>query len=140
MRKGGPGRHHCEKRERAGWIAETPHSLQHLERGVRMGRTRKCFGAATPNLVAVKTESSASTNPHHHRDPATNVSNNSRPEFVWGGGQATETGETPLRIKERAGWMAETTTLTSASRERCSHGPHARVLQRQHPQSGCCQD
>ena len=58
--------------ERKGQIAELPHSLQLLERGVHMDRTRECFGADIPNLVVEETESRASTTPtpHHHRDPA----------------------------------------------------------------------
>jgi len=42
-------------------MAETPHSPQLLERGVDMDRTRECFSADIPNLVAGETESRAST-------------------------------------------------------------------------------
>ena len=123
-------------RERKGWAAETPNSHQRLERGVHMGRTRECFGADIPNLVAAKTERRASTITHHHCDPAKRFSNQPavRVRVRKGGPERhhceSKKGEDGMRV----------TKLTTASRERCSHGPHARVLQRRHPQSGCCQD
>ena len=99
-------------RERKGWAAETPNSHQHLERGVHMDRTRKCFGADIPNLVAVKTENRANTTPHHHRNPSKIFSIKNR--------QGAKRGETPLRIRERKGWAAETPN----SPQRLERGGH----------------